>query len=173
MQSTFTSDSLLSSIMSPRSAQSSRQYMSALNPSRCSCARQSSKMTQHLNTCELKPLVASKPHDVVKLYRLLVQESKGRSFAPLLQQLESKCKIRFDMDQLGAECEEGVFKLLHACDKIKAVEAWSSLVKISDVDNLRTSKTPEEANLLHAAVMSFYSRISKFRKEHPGEPATK
>jgi len=74
------------------------------------------------------------------------------------------------MDSLFDGMENGMFKFMNSSDRIQKISIWSSLVKIEDVDQLRSSTNIEDSNLLHSSIASFFQRIQKFKKEHPAPP---
>lgn len=84
--------------------------------------------------------------------------------------LNKESTIKTDVDLITKEVEIGIFKFLSQCDQIKQIKLWSSLVKLEDVQALLKTEVPEEANLLHASILSFYEKIKKFRKECTAPP---
>jgi hypothetical protein len=64
--------------------------------------------------------------------------------------------LKYDMDTLMSEMEQGVNRFITVCQRLEQIISWSSLLKMEDVDELLTSTTPENANLVHSSVVSFY-----------------
>jgi hypothetical protein len=84
--------------------------------------------------------------------------------------LNKEQQIKTDVDQIAKDVEVGLYKFLGQCDQIKEIKLWSSLVKWEDVQALLETEKPEEANLMHASILSFNERINKFRKECQAPP---
>jgi hypothetical protein len=49
---------------------------------------------------------------------------------------------------------------------------WSSLLRIEEVDELLSSTNPEDSNMVHGSILSFFERVQKFKKEHPSPPTS-
>ena len=46
------------------------------------------------------------------------------------------------------------------------------MLKIEEVDELKSSVLPEDTNFLHSSIVSFYDQLAKFKKDHPSAPAS-
>ena len=63
--------------------------------------------------------------------------------------------------------EHGINRFLIVCPRIEKILTWSSLLRIDDVDELLSSTKPEDANLTHSSIATFYQKIAKFKQENP------
>jgi hypothetical protein len=70
--------------------------------------------------------------------------------------------LAFDMDSLFNNMEKGMIRFITRIHKLNAIRAWSSLVKLADVDELMDQNTSDSCDMIHAAVASFYERIADF-----------
>lgn len=128
-------------------------------------------MSKHLATCEMRPPVSPrvKP-DLGRQYKALCDETDSRVMNSVLMPLTKTRRLRFDMDSLDKDLEPGMLHFLGTCPLMLKVSLWSSLVKLEDVQALQQSGKAEDANLLHASILSFNERIHKFKKENPNAP---
>jgi hypothetical protein len=74
------------------------------------------------------------------------------------------------MDALINRMEFAMNKFVTKCRKIKKITTWSSLVALTDLDELLKSKKTKEANLVHATIQSFYDKIIEFKLSYPKPP---
>lgn len=117
---------------------------------------------RHLANCELKQEKSTQntptQHrlDLGKVYKKAADEVGNRIQQGLVQRLNDKRVLKFDMDSMFVEMEAGINKFISVCFHLESIITWSSMLKIDDVDELLMSTKPQDANLVHASILSFY-----------------
>ena len=92
---------------------------------------------KHRADCELKVLrtpVKREPLNLGETYKACCEETGGRFLAAIAQKLTDKRILAFDMDQLIGDMDQGVAKFLTSCTKSRQIVAWSSLLKLEDIE---------------------------------------
>lgn len=159
----------------------SKQLLAMLNIDKCSCARQESKITQGLKhgpKCELRHFHSSvltrdkSKQELGKVYRQTSEETSGRYLGSLIPNLNDRQTLKFDMDVMTGDLDAGVNVFIAKCHQIKTIITYSSLLKYEEVNELMSSTRPEDVNMVHSSVVSFYDHLAKFYAKHPTPPAS-
>lgn len=159
----------------------SKQLLATLNIDKCSCARQETKITQGLKhgpKCELRHFRSTllardkSKQELGKVYRQVSEETSGRYLGSLIANLNDRQTLKFDMDVMTGDLDSGVNVFLAKCHQIKSIITYSSLLKYEEVNELMSSTRPEDVNMVHSSIVSFYDHLTKFQAKHPTPPAS-